>query len=168
LVEGEQDRAIIIGTAEALGYDFESKNISVIPCMGKGNLDKPAIIFDELKIPIYVIWDSDYEGEYPKKEININHRLLCFFEQEEEDWPDRVKDRFACFKRKIEFTLRSEIGGELYDEILSKYCEKLDMKREQGEKNPKVIQEILSECKIQNRTSNTIEKIIEKIISLTK
>jgi len=168
LVEGEQDRAVIIGSAEALGYDFEGNNISVIPCMGKGNLIIPTVIFNELKIPIYVIWDSDYEEREPKKEINLNNILLRFFEQNIEDWPDRVKDRFACFKRKIEFTLRSEIGGELYDEILSKYCEKLDMKREQGEKNPKVIQEILSECKIQNRTSNTIEKIIEKIISLTK
>jgi len=165
LVEGEQDRAIIIGMAEALKYDFEGKNISVIPCMGKGNLDKPAVIFNELKIPIYVIWDSDYEEKNAKKEIN--HRLLRFFGQNVEDWPDRIEDHFACFKRKIEVTFRSEIGEELYDKILSKCCEELDMKRKEGEKNPKVIQEILSECKIKDRTSNTIEKIIEKIINLT-
>lgn len=166
LVEGEQDRAVVVGLAEALGYDLESMDISVIPCMGKGNLDKPAIIFNELKIPIYIIWDSDYEEEDPK--VEINHRLLKFFNQDIEDWPDRVEDRFACFKRKIETTFRKEIGEELYDEVLSKCCNELDMKKKQGEKNPKVIHEILNECKIQNKTSITMEKIVKEIINLTK
>jgi len=38
LVEGEDDRAAILGMAKAMGYEFESMDIAVIPCMGKKNL----------------------------------------------------------------------------------------------------------------------------------
>ena len=46
LVEGDSDRAAILGTSNALKIDLESKGISVIPCFGKGNIDKVAIILN--------------------------------------------------------------------------------------------------------------------------
>jgi AAA15 family ATPase/GTPase len=161
LVEGEEDRAIIMGMSESLGYDLESKDISVIPCMGKGNLDKPSVIFSELEIPIYVIWDSDYDNKDPKKEIN--HRLLRFFNQSIEDWPEKVEYHFACFRRDISFTLRSEIGVELYDQALTDCCNEMGLKRKEASKNPKLIQEILSKCLSKRGTSKTIEEVIKKI-----
>src|SRR5207245_4288685 len=59
LVEGENDRAAIVGTALTLHHDFDSLGVSVIPCGGKGSLDRPAVIFRELGIPVYVVWDGD-------------------------------------------------------------------------------------------------------------
>lgn len=46
-VEGEEDRAAVLGIANAMDYDLESEGISVIPCMGKNNLCKPIAIFKE-------------------------------------------------------------------------------------------------------------------------
>ncbi len=79
LVEGPEDRAAILGIATALGYDFESIGISVIPCMGKRNLDRPITIFRKLQIPVYAIWDGDYGTKGANAEDN--HRLLRLFEQ---------------------------------------------------------------------------------------
>ena len=111
LVEGEDDRAAILGVAVAMGHNFDSDGISVIPCMGKNNLDRPLVIFRRLGIPVYVIWDGDHGRKDARAEDN--HRLLRLLGQSEEDWPCGVKDRHACFKIELETTLAEEIGKDL-------------------------------------------------------
>jgi putative ATP-dependent endonuclease of the OLD family len=45
LVEGEDDLAAILGVARFKCVSLEALGISVIPCMGKANLDRPTLIF---------------------------------------------------------------------------------------------------------------------------
>jgi putative ATP-dependent endonuclease of OLD family len=165
LVEGEEDRAAILGVATSLGYDLESMGISVIPCMGKNNLDRPTAIFTKLQIPVYVIWDSDYKGKDAKKEDN--HRLLRLFAQPIEDWPENVAGQFACFKQTLGDTLRNEIGENFYDDFLETCCEDLCLSgKKDAFKNPQVVQEIISEARKEGKSSPTLEKIISHIIAL--
>ncbi len=165
LVEGEEDRAAILGVATAMGYDLESRGISVIPCMGKNNLDRPTAIFSKLQIPVYVIWDCDYEGNNVKPEDN--HRLLRLFDQPIEDWPENVTEQFACFKQTLSDTLRTEIGDQFYDDTLEACCKRLCLTRKKDAvKNPQVIQEIIKEAQKQGKSSKTLENIISKIVAL--
>jgi len=76
VVEGTEDRAVILEVATTMGYDLESMGISVIPCQSKNNLIKSIAIFSNFKIPVYAIWDSDYENEQVKR---VNHKLLRLF-----------------------------------------------------------------------------------------
>ncbi len=167
LVEGEQDRAAILGVASALGSDLESTGISVIPCMGKNNLDKPTAIFRELHIPVYVIWDSDC-GK-PGAQSEDNHRLLRLFGEKTEDWPEKVTEQFACFKKTLKETLCTEIGEKLFDDILKEECDRLCLDRSKDAyKNPKVIQNIIYEARKKTKSSETLEKIISKIDDMRK
>lgn len=165
LVEGEEDRAAILGTASALGSDLESLGVSVIPCMGKTNLDRPAAIFMELEIPVYVIWDSDVGGQSANPEEN--HRLLRLLGQPEQDWPEMVSDQFACFESKLSVTLRKEIGEALYDGILEECCRDFHMvRRKYALKNPLVVKEIIDRARSQGKASGTLEKIVSSILAL--
>jgi putative ATP-dependent endonuclease of OLD family len=164
LVEGEEDRAAILGVSESLGYDFESLGISVIPCMGKTNLDRPAVIFKQLGIPVYLIWDSDKGIKNAKPEDN--HRLLRLMETCEVDWPHLVTDRFACFEQNLTCTLRHEIGDDIFGHILEKCCEGLSMKEKYAMKHPVVVKEIIMEARKTDARSMTLEKIVNRIISL--
>ncbi len=65
-----------------------------------------------LKIPTYVVWDSD-EGKKTKPEDN--HRLLRLFDAPLEDYPGKVTENFACFKRDMDTTLREELTPDTYD-----------------------------------------------------
>lgn len=164
LVEGEEDRAAIIGTATAMGIELESKGISVIPCNGKTCLDRPIAIFRLLQIPIYAIWDSDYEGKDAKPQEN--RLLLRLFNQEIEDWPAKVTDEFACFKRTLTDTLKEEIGEELYNNILGECCKNFGMGQEKHAiKNSQVIQQMILEAKKQGKSSSTLESIVNQIVS---
>ena len=168
LVEGEEDRAAIEGVAAVLGHgDLESVGISVIPCMGKNNLDKPTAIFSNLGIPAYVIWDSDFGKKGAKSEDN--HSLLRLFHQIVEDWPEKVTPQFACFKRDLYHTLRSEIGEDLYDKTLCGLCQQFRFRDTQdARKKPKVIEEIIREASSQGRSTKTLEEIIRRILALAQ
>lgn len=117
LVEGEDDRAAILGASLILKLDLESCGLSVIPCGGKTNIDRPAIIFRQLGIPIYLVWDSDKSNR--DADPKDNHRLLRILNQEITDWPSSIQNTFSCFENNLEETIETEIGSELFNELLS-------------------------------------------------
>ena len=165
LVEGEDDRAAILGVAVAMGHNFDSDGISVIPCMGKNNLDRPLVIFRRLGIPVYVIWDGDHGRKDARAEDN--HRLLRLLGQSEEDWPCGVTDRHACFKRELETTLAEEIGKDLFDRLLEEAQGQLGIaKKKDALKNPVVLQWIVKGAFTGGKTSGTLQDIVENIVAL--
>jgi len=170
LVEGEEDRAAIVGFATAMGYNLETLGISVIPCMGKNNLDRPTAIFGNLQIAVYTIWDSDY-GNTDKNEASEkerNHCLLRLFGQPIEDWTEMVTGEFACFKKDLTSTLCNEIGQDVYDTALKACCERLSLDKDYALKNPMVVEEIITEAKKQGKSSETLNNIISQIVALGK
>lgn len=165
LVEGEDDRAAILGVSRAMGHDFDSMGISIIPCMGKSNLDRPLVIFRRLGIRVYVIWDSDYGGRDAKPESN--RYMLRLLSQAEEDWPQGVREDHACFKVNLETTLAEEIGQELFEKLLSEAQSDLGiLKKEHALKNPAVLRQIVEKAAAAGKTSTTLKAIIEKVIAL--
>jgi predicted ATP-dependent endonuclease of OLD family len=168
LVEGEDDRAAILGAAKGTkGLELESEGFSVIPCGGKTNLDRPATIFHQLGIPVYIIWDGDKgDSEANPKD---NRRLLRLMNQKEEDWPSKIEEYFACFEENIETTLCNEIGADYFEQCLTECREGFCIpKKKHAIKNPTVIATIIQKAQGQGRTSKTISNILEKIVALKK
>jgi len=167
LVEGEDDRAAILGMAKAMGHEFESMDIAVIPCMGKTNLHKAAAIFMTLKIPTYVVWDSD-EGKNTKKNTKEdNHRLLRLFGAPLEDYPGKVTENFACFKRDMDTTLREELTPDTYDSLLEE-C-KSDFgydDNNHARKNPLVVKCIIEKASQRGKDCITLKQIVTAVLKL--
>jgi hypothetical protein len=148
--------------SEVMNVNLESDGISVLPCGGKGSLDRPAVIFSQLGIPIYIVWDSD-KGD---KEGNPadNHRLLRLVGQEIIDYPVQVEDKFACFEKNLETTLRNEIGAEDFDRHLKKCQVEMGIKkRKHAMKNPAVIASIIRAAQSEGIASGTLMDIIVRI-----
>lgn len=59
LVEGRSDKAALCAVAQHLNVSFEASGIAVLSAEGKNNLDRPYLIFRELGIPVFPIWDCD-------------------------------------------------------------------------------------------------------------
>ena len=164
LVEGESDHAAIIGMAKALSQDFDGAGIAVVPCSGKSGLDRPLVIFRQLDIPVYVVWDGDFgtKGANPED----NRRLLRLIEKPEEDWPDCVAEDYACFKVNLEKTMESELGQEFFARTLESNYRELAMNKSQALKNPVVLQRILEKADSDGLSSHSLKGIVEKIIAL--
>ncbi|MBE3110767.1 MAG: AAA family ATPase, partial [Acidobacteria bacterium] len=165
LVEGEDDRAAILGVAVSMGHNFDGDGISVIPCIGKNNLDRPLVIFRRLGIPVYVIWDGDHGEKEARAEDN--RKLLRLLGQSEEDWPCGVKDQHACFKSELETTLLEEIGKEMFDRLLDAEQGHLGISsKKDALKNPVVLQRIVEGASAEGKTSATLKGIVERIVAL--
>lgn len=165
LVEGDQDRAAILGTAASMNRDFDSEGIAVIPCNGKNCLDRPLLIFRSLDIPVYVVWDGDHGKNDAKPEDN--HRLLRLLGQTEEDWPCAVQATYACFEKELEDALTDDIGNELFSQLLKAEQTRLDIRgKKDALKKPIVIQHIVKEAAAQGRKSETLSSIVDSILAL--
>ena len=164
LVEGPEDRAAILGLADCEGEDLESLGITVIPCMGKSNLDRPYAVFRSLGIPVYLIWDGDQGNEQAKPETN--HCLLRLLGEPCEDWPERVEQRFACFKTDLGQQLALDVGEELYSHLLDDCRNKLGMRKKDAMKNPVVISEIIARARCAGRTCFTLGAILKNVLAM--
>ena len=169
LVEGEDDRAAVLGVASSMGYDLESMGISVIPCDGKENLDRPTAIFRSLRIPVYVVWDSDCDckSKVRKATIRCNRRLLRLMGAPLEDFPDLVSATFACFRSNLETVLRAEVGEPLFVALLAKAQSIFSYSEvARSLKSPMVVKYILDGAARQGSCSETLKAIVSKILEL--
>jgi putative ATP-dependent endonuclease of OLD family len=165
LVEGEDDRAAILGQAAALEASLETRGIAVIPCMGKCNLDRPFLVFTQFEIPVYLLWDSDKDGRDPHSETNRS--LLRLVGEPVEDWPHYVHERSACFEQNLETTLRTELGEEIFDRLIEVEQARLGMhKRDQALKNPTAIRGMIDSARSECRESATLKAIVQAILDL--
>lgn len=164
LVEGEDDRAAVLGAADAAGYNFDAKGIAVIPCSGKTGIDRPAVIFSELGIPVFIVWDSDKGKVHPK--VECNRMLLKLAGKPIEDYPAGVFERYACFEVDLETTLRKDISPEIYDPLLEEAKEVFGISENKHAKKPSVVAYILRKAQEAHRPSNVLKEIVDRIIQL--
>lgn len=162
LVEGEDDRAVILGAARAEGLNLESRGVSVIPCNGKTNIDRPLVIFRDLDIRVYPVWDSDRGGNDPK--VATNRRLLSLLGAEVVDYPGGVTEQYACFESDLNETLVSEMGAGVFKEALSKAQAVYDIsEQDQAIKNPGVLELVMTIARDMGRKCESVNAIVSRI-----
>jgi putative ATP-dependent endonuclease of OLD family len=168
LVEGEDDRAAVLGFARHLGHDFDRMGISVIPCNGKSNLDRPIAIFESLRIPVYVVWDGDADETDQRereKSAEANRRLLTLLGAPPEDWPSGAVADFACFRECLEKTLQSDLGEELYDTVLADTQTELGFqRRKDAMKSPEFVHRLIERAAGQGNMAPTLEAVVGCIV----
>jgi putative ATP-dependent endonuclease of OLD family len=164
LLEGEGDRAAILAVAGSIGYDLESMGICVVPCMCKNNLDRPAVVFRNLGIQTYLVWDNDKHGQNPNAEVN--KRLLRLVGAAEEDWPAGVWNTHACLEGNLECLLRQELSGAVFDGLLEQARSEFRIEKGRASKNPFVLRRVIEDAARQGHSSITLRAIVEEIIGL--
>jgi putative ATP-dependent endonuclease of OLD family len=164
LVEGDGDRAALCAAADMLGHNFPSMGVCVIPCMSKNNLDRPAVVFRDLGIKTYLIWDNDKGTKDAKPQDN--KRLLRLVGATEEDWPSGVWDTHACFDPKLENVLITEITSQIFDYYFTKAMDEFRIDRDRAIKNPFVLRYVIEGAYREKHHSKTLTSMVEKICSI--
>jgi putative ATP-dependent endonuclease of the OLD family len=168
LVEGEDDVAAIRGATLYRGVSLDKLDIAVIPCIGKNNIDRPALIFAMLDIPTYLIWDSDKKKSAKDAHPETNRRLLHLLGETEEDFPGKVAKKFACFENDLETTLELEIGPELVQKCKQEVARELgDSNPEDCLKRPALFSRLLSRAYSKGHGCKTLESILDSILALS-
>lgn len=124
LVEGRSDKAAIAAASRLLGLNFGAAGIAVLSAEGKDNLDRPLVIFRELGIPTFVVWDCDShkEGNGARPATNLALARLCGEDIAESPVDTHVGSSFAHFGETLERTLKAEVGEANLANYLADAC----------------------------------------------
>ena len=165
LVEGETDRAAILAVAHSKGQDLEAMGVCVIPCMGKNNMDRPALVFRGFDIPTYLVWDNDRGAKDARPAAN--RHLLRVVEGPEVDWPSGVWDAYACLDENLESIISKELTEDLFQDLLERHGSELGMtSTRQGRKNALVLRKVIDDATSMGRAPTTLGKIVDRIVAM--
>ena len=163
LVEGDSDRIAVMSAAEMLGTPLDERGVAVIPCGSKSGLSGPLAMFLELGVRTYVVWDGDGNTG---KEKRVNARLLSLLGRGaggEDSWLGVTADDFACFKDTLEVELRSDMGEDIYDRLVSEYKKAYRLK-EKNPKKPLVTHLLMREMKKRQIRPACLGRIVNAIL----
>lgn len=166
LVEGSTDKAILEGAFKSLGRNAVEEGVSIISMSGKSTLDKPFLIFSELKIPTYLVFDND-EKKTAKKQKNDSNLLLqrlCGVLNPQQ-WPNGVFDKFAVMPGDLEGYL-SLILGDQYEALMDQISLSFELGVEDIKKTPAAVSAFFVLAKEKGFKFDHLSKIIEKIDEL--
>lgn len=172
LVEGASDRAAVLATAQAAGADFEALGIAVLPVGGKANLDRPALIFSEFGIPVYVIWDCDSSKNAGERTdaASLNYALqrLCNVpEANLAQFTTIVGTRHASFEDKLEATMSAEFGAVAFHAHLDAVKNEYGVaKSSHALKTPAIMSEVMRRAQQQHLDSPTLSEIVAAVLRL--
>ena len=166
LVEGRSDKAALSAIARLSGVSFEAAGIAVLSVEGKDNLDRPLVVFQELGIPTYVIWDCDTGMKGAKPATNLALEKLCRPSQEITDAPSTtiVGDCFAHFQVTLEDVIKEELTPELHQACLEAACEPFGIPPNgDTQKIPEVMYQTLLRARERGASSPTLIALVNAI-----
>ena len=167
LVEGISDYAAIMGMSRLKRKKLEESGVSVIPCHGISNIPDLFVVFDELQIPTYAVWDLD-NGCSKKREDN--RRARCILQSLFGAKPEgtQIEDGFSCFDTELEGTIKDDMGKKLFDKSLNKQKRRFGMEGPESKSalaKPRIMFEVLKQAAAEGKPCTTLERIVARIDS---
>lgn len=110
LCEGESEAGSLGLWAKAMGNDFPTEGIAVVPTHGKFSLPTLALFYKALKLPTFVVFDSDSTktGRDRTKHAETNKLILKISNAQEEEFPTTgAFSQHAVFAPDFEKVVRS-------------------------------------------------------------
>lgn len=171
LVEGLEDKAVIQAIDQYTSKIFDSKGIVVIPVIGKNNLDRPALIFQDLGIPVYLIFDtdSDCKPESRGKNEKTNKILKEIMGETDFDnlFDTGIEGTYASLDPNITKLIKNAVGDALYTQIMDELKEEYGFKEDQDcRKNYIVMTQFIQKVYDAGKNIPELEEIIQKIYDL--
>ncbi len=141
------------------------RGIAVIPIFGKNKLIKPIVIFNELGIKTYFLFDGDKSEKKEKDSAKTNKILLTLGNSEKTKFPlTTINEYYTCFENNLEKELENKIGSEIWDDSLNELRCNYGLDKDQSKKNPIVMRQFYEKAKEKGADFSFFEQIIVKIL----
>ena len=167
LVEGRSDKAALGAMAKLMNCNFEAAGIAILSAEGKENLDRPLVIFRQLGIPTFVVWDCDTGAKKSSgPATNLALARLCHPEKNVVEAPSEtvVGDCYAHFHVNLEKTIKDEVSEALHSACLKSACEPFGLTPSgDTQKIPEVMYQMLLAAKAQGASPSTLVSLVKAI-----
>ena len=170
LVEGDGDRALLQTVARHYKYPLEGHGVAIIAVEGKGTLNKPMIIFREMGIDVYSIWDNDSDKQGDERSIlsKENRMLLSLVGETEIDWPGGTYAKYTVFNPNLEIHLRNEVcaTGLNWDDFENNVCSSINVRKKGLWKKHTTVTYAVQRALSEGCTFSETRKILEHICAM--
>ena len=166
LVEGRSDRAALSATARLLGVSFEAAGIAILSAEGKDNLDRPLVVFQELGIPTFVIWDCDTGKRGAKPPTNLALLRLCRPDDNVTLPPEAtvVSFCYAHFAVTLDDLIKDELTEKVHSDCLAAACEPFGISPNgDTQKIPEIMYQTLRQARTHGASSPTLIAVVKAI-----
>lgn len=164
LVEGRSDKAALAAVARMLGVNFEAAGVAILSAEGKANLDRPYLIFRELGIPTFLLWDCDHHDESrraPALDLALTKLAKPDAQFEAPPMTDLVSDNYAHFEKTLEHKLKEDLTSEVHRACLAAACEPFGVQpSNETQKIPEIVYQTLLRAKDQGHESAMLQNIV--------
>jgi putative ATP-dependent endonuclease of the OLD family len=165
LVEGRSDKAALTATARMLGVNFEAAGIAILSAEGKTNLDRPYVIFRELGIPTFMLWDCDQHlpetKRTPVTDLALSKLVKPDSQFDTAPTTDLIGDSYAHFEKTLEHRVKEDLSPEVHAACLAAACEPFGVHpSSDAQKIPEVVYQTLLRAKSQDRESAMLQNIV--------
>lgn len=168
LVEGRSDKAALAAAGRMLGVNFEAAGIAILSAEGKANLDRPYVIFRELGIPTFLLWDCDQHLPDSKRSPTTDLALSRLAKPNEvfngAPTDDLVCDCYAHFGKTLEHRLKEDVTPDIHAACLASACELFGVHPSNDtQKIPEVVYQTLLRAKEHGRESDMLKNVIRAV-----
>lgn len=165
LVEGRSDKAALTATARMLGVNFEAAGIAILSAEGKTNLDRPYVIFRELRIPTFMLWDCDQHlpetKRTPATDLALSKLAMPDNQFDAAPTTDLIGDSYAHFEKTLEHRIKDDLSPEVHAACLAAACEPFGVHpSNDAQKIPEVVYQTLLGAKSQGRESAMLQNLV--------
>lgn len=165
LVEGRSDKAALTATARMLGVNFEAAGIAILSTEGKANLDRPYVIFRELGIPTFMLWDCDQQLPEAKRTPATDLALSKLAKPNDQidaaPTSDLISDCYAHFEKTLEHKLKEDLTPEVHTACLAAACEPFGVHpSNDAQKIPEIVYQTLLRAKEQGHESEMLKSLV--------
>jgi len=167
LVEGQEDEAILTAYAEHKKLSLDSQGVSIISAEGKTNVAPLLVLYSQLGIRTFVIFDGD--GNEKKDEdahTDTNKALLALLGQTAQERPkSAVYENGAVWENNFVDTIKSEVGETIWTDSYAKACKEYSMRADEGRKKFAVIRRTMCIVIESGKNSSSLDRIWSAIES---
>jgi putative ATP-dependent endonuclease of the OLD family len=165
LVEGRSDKAALSATARMLGVSLEAAGIAILSAEGKANLDRPYVIFRELGIPTFMLWDCDQQLPEAKRTPAIDLALSKLAKPDDQfdaaPTYDLISDCYAHFEKTLEHKLKEELTPEVHAVCLEAACEQFGVQPSNDtQKIPEIVYQTILRAREHGRESEMLKNLV--------
>lgn len=121
LVEGLTEKLAIPIWLERKGFYLPANGVEIVNCMGKANIPTLYRLYEAYGYRCICIFDGDMSKSARERKNNLLEGILGDFRESEIDTKGErpvIGANYLCFRNDYETTIRSELGGEVYDQLV--------------------------------------------------
>lgn len=157
LVEGQEDRGALQGADDHEQTDLAADGIAVVPVDGKDNLERAYVLYDQLSVPVYVLFDSDNDrGNAQDKQRN--QRLTRLLAGQPDDAPvTQIHSDWACADPNLLAVIANETGTTALNSALAAAADDLGLDPVRSRKNGVVVRKAVAALAAHGSPSPTLQ-----------